>query len=124
MALRWKKNPRPSGLAGVCCGPQGSTLRIDGDVMVATVSPLNPSSDRWYWVAGWGHPRIPHKNTCSEPLQTEKETKAAAMAYVRACLTANAIPTGRECGEPPAGATWSTSGDAEKGRGDGLGNQG
>lgn len=35
MALRWKKNPRPTGLAGVGAGDPGSTLR-DGEEKYAT----------------------------------------------------------------------------------------
>ena len=104
MTLRWKKNPRPSGLAGVCCGQRGSTLRIDGDVKVATVSAKGRSSAAWYWVAGWGHPRIPHKNTCAEPTQTEDEAKESAMAYVRACLTANAKVNGGRLADRPSEA--------------------
>lgn len=81
MAMRWKKNQRPSGLAGVCAGPQGSTLRVDG-VMAATVYSHNRSATEWYWVAGWDM-GIPHKNTCGEPPQSEADAKAAAQAYVK-----------------------------------------
>ena len=94
MVLRWKKDPKPTGLARVCAGPQGSTLRIDGDMRVATVRPHGRDESRWFWVAGWGHPNIPHKNTSEEPLQTEAEAKAAAMAYVREFLKPNVEVTG------------------------------
>jgi len=89
MNLRWKKNPRPTGLAGVCSGPQGSTLRIDGTTRVATVYSLGGRRTAWYWVAGWKHPNIPPKNTCNEPLATEADAKDAAMAYVRKHLECN-----------------------------------
>lgn len=91
MALRWKKDPRPTGLAGVACGPRGSTLRKDGELRVATVSALGRSVSRWYWVAGWDCPQIPHRNTCEEPVGSEAEAKAAAMAYVRGHLEKKAL---------------------------------
>ena len=87
MALRWKKNPRLTGLARVCAGPQWSTLRIDGAVRVATTRCISgPRPTKWYWVAGWELPSIPYKNTHAEPVSTEEEAKAAAMAYVRQFL--------------------------------------
>lgn len=90
MTMRWKKNPRPTGLAGVGCGPQGSTLRMDG-VVAAVVYAHNRSASAWYWVAGWDS-GVPHKNTCNDPPQSETDAKAAAMAYVRSHIkTPNVI---------------------------------
>ena len=93
MALRWKKDPAPTGLARVTAGPRGSSLRIDGGMRVATVrcrwSLLNPVKE-WFWVAGWEHPDIPHRNTCNEPSPTEADAKAEALAYVRKYLN---LPT-------------------------------
>jgi len=89
MAIRWKKNPAPTGLARVCSGPPGSTLRIDGRIRVATVRTFSgPRGSGWYWVAGWGHPSIPSVNTCNEPLNSEAEAKHAAETYVRRHLEA------------------------------------
>ena len=116
MALRWKKDPAPTGLARICAGPRGSTLRIDGDVRVATVSAHGKHKDKWFWVAGWQHPSIPHKNTCGEPPQTEAEAKASAMAYVREFLTPSALgqePCAAVCARSPAPEGY-TSGTTEK----------
>jgi hypothetical protein len=90
MALRWKKNPMPTGLARVGCGPQGSALR-DGDRHYASAYPLRRHHQTvgWYWVAGYGS-SIPHKNTCNEPVPDETTAKAEAMVYVRECLKAPA----------------------------------
>ena len=89
VALRWKKNPRPSGLAGVFAGPQGSTLRIDGITSVATVNAhgYNSKKKGWFWVAGWDSDEIPYKNTCDEEYETEQHAKDAAMIYVRQHLS-------------------------------------
>ena len=91
MAMRWKKDPAVTGLARICAGPRGSALRINGDIRVATVNVLGRSNSKgWFWVAGWGHADIPHKNTCKEPRKTEEEAKAEATQYVRKCLEAAA----------------------------------
>lgn len=89
MALRWKKNPLPTGLAGVCARPQGSTLR-DGERRYATTEYIDNRFDKtrkvgWFWVAGW-QSGVPHRNTHKEPVADEATAKAAAMQYVRAHL--------------------------------------
>ena len=62
-------------------------MRIDGNVRVATVDCLWRNQGAWYFVAGWGHPSIPHKNTSNETIfASEAVAKTAAMAYVRAFL--------------------------------------
>lgn len=80
--LRWKMEPRKTGLRAVAAGPRSSWL-TDGQTRYACVSSLGRSAARWYWVAGWGS-QVPHRNTASEgvPLSLD-EAKAAAMAYVR-----------------------------------------
>jgi hypothetical protein len=84
MALRWKKNSRPTGLAAIVCRNQGSTLR-DGETRYATVAPLHRDERQWYWVAGWST-GVAHKNTCGDPAPDEASAKAEAMAYVKAEL--------------------------------------
>lgn len=80
MTLRWKKDKRPTGLAGVACTRDlGSTLN-DGDVKYASVGQL--ADRRWYYVCGWGS-GIPYINTCNDPSPDEATAKAEAMAYVR-----------------------------------------
>ena len=87
MALRWRNNPKPQGLARVAAGPQGSGL-YEGDIKFATVSALGGRGEArgWYWVAGWDSD-VPHKNTCDDPVATEPEAKEQAKAYVKANLT-------------------------------------
>ena len=80
MVLRWRKNPRETGLAAVCAGERGSTLYNDKTLRCATVSALRTGG--WYWVAGW-ESGVPHKNTCGDPVITEKEAKELAMTYVK-----------------------------------------
>ncbi len=85
MRLRWKLNPRETGLARVGAGPRGSTLRDGSGKRYATVSALGSGHDGWFWVAGWGS-GVPHKNTCDAPCATVEEAKAQAMAYVKSHL--------------------------------------
>lgn len=81
MVLRWKLNPKPTGLRAVGAYPRGSVL-CDGDGMeCASVSSLGRKGDQWYWVA-FGT-AVPYKNTCGEPLPSAGDAKAAAMAYVK-----------------------------------------
>ena len=92
MALRWKKNEPPTGLARVWYGAIGSKLRIDGETQVASVNAhKNPMDEKkgWYWVAVCQERGVPHYNSCNEtPCETEKEAKDAAMKYVRKHLFA------------------------------------
>jgi hypothetical protein len=104
MALRWKKNPRPSGLYGVIAGPQGSKLR-DGGIEYANTRCLSRSSERkgWYWVARNDEAGVPLKNTCYEPVPDEAAAKAAAMAYVKSCIKAQAESASTENGQRGSG---------------------
>jgi len=92
MALRWKKNTCPTGLARIGYGAIGSTLRIDCEKQVASVSAHKNPLDKkkgWYWVAACQEIGIPHYNSCNdEPCATEKEAKDAAMKYVRKHMSA------------------------------------
>lgn len=87
MALRWKKNPKPKGLARVGCGPQGSSLFEDGKE-IARVYPARAQYvvTGWYWVSKANPDVI--KNSTATPTETEDLAKAEAMAYVRECLQA------------------------------------
>lgn len=82
--LRWKRNPRPRGLAGVAVGPMGSKLS-DGTADFASTGTYGHFDKRkgWYWVARNDAAGVPWKNTCDEPVADEAMAKAAAMAYVR-----------------------------------------
>ncbi|MCY0910913.1 hypothetical protein [Massilia antarctica] len=83
MKLRWKKEPKATGLSAIGAGPRGSSLH-DGEKCYAMVwaQRRNYQVTGWYWVAGWDS-NVPHLNTHSEPVATEEEAKAAAMAYVK-----------------------------------------
>jgi hypothetical protein len=85
MALRWRKDPRETGLAGVCAGPRGHTLYKDGKERVASVNAYRDGWGMdykgWYWVARGDS--IPYKNTCDNPVETDTEAKKEAMAYVK-----------------------------------------
>ena len=80
MRLRWKKNPRPTGLRRTFSGPRGSKLH-DGMIEYARVNALRRGfcCVGWYWVA-FG------VNTCNEPCAEESEAKAQAMAFVKSKL--------------------------------------
>lgn len=88
--MRWKKDPRPTGLAGIAAPPSSHWLR-DGEIKLACVSPSGRSaSGTWYWVAGWDGRElgVSHRNTCDKPVATVEEAKDQAMAYVREQLKA------------------------------------
>lgn len=87
MSLRWKRNPRPTGLAGVCCGNMGSVLR-EGEKEYAST---NYSEGKWGNSKGWFwscRDEAQNKviNTCREPVENELEAKKAASDYVKAMI--------------------------------------
>lgn len=90
MRLRWKLNPRETGLRCVIAGPRGSTLRDESGQRYAVVECLR-SREGWFWVAGWGS-GVPHENTCESPCATAEEAKAQALAYVKAHIKKEAKP--------------------------------
>lgn len=87
--MRWKKRPRPTGLAGVCAGPQGSELR-DGEEQYASTGFISKryghKVEGWYWVARNDSAGVELKNTCDTPLMDEKSAKTEALAYVKKCI--------------------------------------
>lgn len=84
--LRWKLEPRETGLRAVCAGPRGSWLH-DGKQRYAHV--MHSRVCGWFWVAGWGS-GVPHMNTCNTPSSSAEKAKAEAMAYVKQHLAARA----------------------------------
>jgi hypothetical protein len=86
-ALRWKKNPYPTGLARICCGHPGHSLRMGEDQYASVYkhnSRLNQKAG-WYWVARHD-PEVPIRNVCHLEIATEQEAKAQAAEYVKKCL--------------------------------------
>ena len=83
--LRWRREPRATGLAGACQGTRGWELRW-GEELIGEASVLS-RHDRyaegpWYWWAGGRS--VPNRNTVWEPLiETAEEAKTACLAYVR-----------------------------------------
>lgn len=89
MAKRWKNNPMPTGLARVCAGPQGSTLRQDGVDLAITAYSDGRLSDQagWYWCSCQNAELgITRKNTCYDLVKTESEAKAAARLHIDNCI--------------------------------------
>lgn len=80
--LRWKKDPRETGLAAIGAGPRSSRLKcneIDASVNALGGTWREPIRG-WYWVV-----TAPgrYKNTCNTPCETEEEAKAQAIQYVK-----------------------------------------
>ena len=77
MRLRWKKQPRHTGLAAVAAPPRSSAY-TDGSVVYAIVSPLGGGWRPllgWYWYTmGEGLPRM---NTCDSPTDEATAKKQA-----------------------------------------------
>jgi len=85
MKLRWKKNPKPTGLARIGAGPRGSVLS-DGDKKYASIEALTKQwgvdALGWFWTvptAVFGE----YVNTYKTPCDTEEEAKRQAMEYVK-----------------------------------------
>lgn len=53
MRVTWRKEPKETGLAGVCQRTQGVILKVDGND-VASVNPIyknRGATGKWYFVA-------------------------------------------------------------------------
>ncbi len=85
--LRWKREPRITGLAAVCANPRGSEYTDGEKTYARTVSfgyrDLRKRTGWWWYASGDG---VPRKSTCDEPIPTEEEAKALAAAYVKSFL--------------------------------------
>ena len=81
--LRWKKEPKETGLRRIFAPPRGSCLH-DGENEYAHTGHLGFRDEgfKWYWTAP-SRPWMPHRNTCSNPVETEQQAKDAAFAYVK-----------------------------------------
>lgn len=89
--LRWKKDPRKTGLRAVGAGPRSSRLRDEGGKEYARVYAIGGSWRGpligWYFVCT--HDAVgEHKNTCGDPAPDEATAKAQAMAFVRERMAA------------------------------------
>ncbi|MFZ2950926.1 MAG: hypothetical protein WA003_15740 [Desulfuromonadaceae bacterium] len=83
--LRWKMEPRETGLRSIGSGPRGYFYH-DGEKVYARVCAHGGNWARpmagWYWVAGWDSD-VPYQNTSGSPCETIDEAKTQAAEYVR-----------------------------------------
>jgi hypothetical protein len=90
MALRWKKNPRETGLRAVGASPRGSVLH-DGTNEYASLNPhgggWRAPLRGWYWVA-FADTVGEYRNTCNSPAPDEATAKAQEMVFVKEKLAA------------------------------------
>lgn len=90
MKLRWRKDKRESGLAGVCQRYIGHTLYGDGDIKMAKI---NCSHEFFYWYTMTD--LVPFQNTSNEPVLTEEKAKLDAMMYVKIHLNKGGVKDGK-----------------------------
>jgi len=90
--LRWKLEPKETGLRTIGAGPRGSVYH-DGEKEYAWVSALGGGWHGpvrgWYWGAGWDSD-VPHYSSIGEPCPTAEEAKRQAEEYVAKHLAASA----------------------------------
>ena len=84
--LRWKQQPKETGLAAVGAGPRGHEYH-DGETVYAIVSPDGGNwrlpLAGWYYYASVGDVRV---NTYPRVWATAELAKAEAAAWVKALL--------------------------------------
>lgn len=86
--LRWRKNARWTGLAGIGQGPLGFKLFDANGNQFASVNALRRGG--WYYVIGWtGRDLglVPHVNTSDTPCASADEAKAEALRLVKHFLS-------------------------------------
>lgn len=88
--LRWRRQARERGLAGVGQGELGADLIYLGEP-IASVRAVHyhlPDYGKWWWHAGGSG--VPYRNMCRGPVNSLEEAQAAALAYVKGYLESNA----------------------------------
>lgn len=85
VVLRWKRQPRERGLAGVCQGPRGWDLRWKSDVL-GYVRPRYAGFGRhiigWFFVARHDAHGVPLENTAGGPAADSAQARQQAGEYV------------------------------------------
>src|SRR5687767_1255595 len=85
VTLRWKRQPRETGLRGVGQGPLGWDLYW-GPNRLASVRVLwkgfSRETDGWYYVAREDSLSVPHRNTCGERGVPPHTVRNACVSYV------------------------------------------
>jgi len=96
MTLRWRKEPKETGLWAVGAGPyRSSGLWLDDEKeCLANVSPDGGNWQKpfrgWYWSVSTNKEKgITRFNTYPKVYETEKEAKDAAKKYVLECMAAH-----------------------------------
>ncbi len=88
MTLRWRKDPKPTGLSAIGAGLRGSSLYLDdeGDYLAcisASGGNWQKSFQGWYWYAPSNDKKgIILFNSYPQLFETEKEAKDAAHKYI------------------------------------------
>ena len=87
MRITWRKQPNEKGLSRVCQSPRGAILRVDGrDVARVQAHRTDWQHYRgWTWYARCDELGVALLND-GRVHMTIEDAKAAAEAYVRACL--------------------------------------
>jgi hypothetical protein len=92
VTLRWKREPRESGLRGVAQGPRGWHLYW-GPNRIASVAVLfkgfSRERDGWYFYASDDNLKVPYRNTCGERGIPAAQVRDSCVAYVLEHLRAN-----------------------------------
>ena len=78
MAKRWRREPRETGLSGVCQSVRGYQLRDNGKIVVwlAPFMTADRVQHGWYWY-GLG------QNTSRKPVVTIEEAKKQVKDFMR-----------------------------------------
>lgn len=83
MSLRWKRQPKDKGLAGVCQGERGFDLCENG-ITIGYVRPLFKGLSRekvgYYWYGC-------SKNTSNVPVETIEEAKSKCLEHCKLMLS-------------------------------------
>lgn len=89
MRLRWKKSEKEKGLSAIGAGPRSSKL-TDGKKDYAMVYAIGGNCRGplrgWYWVKPTDE-LGPYINTSNNPVPTEEEAKAQALAFVKKSIS-------------------------------------
>ena len=94
--LRWRRQPRETGLRAVTQGPRGWQL-FAGAVKVASVNAAYADFSRevrgWYWVAGADEMGVRLHNSSASPSLSPSHARDEVVRYVMAALEDHVLDT-------------------------------